>query len=158
MIRPNQMLRLSHIGVAVGLALIVPAGELERIDEIMAKENFTISIECLDFGYFRNKQWYRFDRSDSMLIVTHEHLILNYQDSTLSNTPVRVEALWRIANLLKNLKRAEIESPKKVMKQIDRTGSPVIIELYSAQDTIIMFDPAKKALPTIMGILSMHKE
>jgi len=152
------MLRLSHIGVAAGLALIVPTGELERIDEVMAKEKFTISIECLDLGCFRNKQWYRFDRSGSTLRVTHEHLILNYQDSTLSNTPARVEALWRIAGLLKDLKRAEIESPKKVMKQMDRTGSPVIIELYSAQDTIIILDPQNQALPVLMGILSMHRE
>jgi uncharacterized protein YkuJ len=152
------MLHLSHIGVAAGLALIVPTGELERIDEVMAKEKFTISIECLDLGYFRNKQWYRFDRSDSTLRVTHEHLILNYQDSTLNDTPLRSEALWRIANLLKGLKRTEIESPKKVMKQMDRNGSPVIIELYSVQDTIIMFDPENKALPALMGILSTHKE
>jgi uncharacterized protein YkuJ len=152
------MLRLSHIGVAAGLALIVPTGELERIDEVMAKEKFTISIECLDLGYSRNKQWYRFDRSDSTLRVSHEHLILNYQDSTLSSTPVRVKALWGIANLLKGLKRAEVESPKKIAKQFDRTGMPVIIELYSAQDTIVMLDPENKALPALVSILNMHKE
>lgn len=151
------MLRLSHIGVAAGLALLFPTGELDRIDGIMAEEKFSISIERLDFGFFRNKQWYRFDRSDPALRVTHEHLILNYQDSTLSNTPVRVEALWRIADLLKGLKRAEIGSPKRIMKQMDRTGTPVIIELCSGQDTIIMFDPGNKALPALTSILGLQK-
>jgi hypothetical protein len=154
------MLRLSHIGIggAACFALMAPPGDLERIDEVMAKEKFTISIERLDFGFFQNKQWYRFDRSDSTLRVTHEHMILNYQDSTLRNTPVRAEALWRIANLLKGLKRAEIESPKKVLKQMDRNGTPEVIELYSGQDTIIMLDPENRALPALLGILSMHKE
>jgi hypothetical protein len=148
-----------YIGVAViGLAGLMSANDLDRIEEVVAGKEFTISIESKSLGYFQVKEWYHFDRADSVLRVTRESLVSNAQDSAFNKTPVRTEVLTRVVGVLKDLKAAEIKSPRKVSRRMFKNGPPDILELCSAKDTIVILDPERKCRGALTGILNEDKD
>ncbi len=149
-----------HIGAiaAIGLCVGVATGDEERIDRITAMESYTISVDRMDLGYFHNMQWFRFTHHGSDLRVSHEHLVGNWQDSTLQNTPLKSEASSRIAAILKDLKRFETEEPRKYRRACNKNGMWDFINLYVTGDTVVMVDPENKVLPALFEAINQSRQ
>lgn len=148
-----------HIGAiaTIGLCFGVATSDEERIDRITAMESFTISVDRMDLGFFHNMQLFRFTQNGADLHVTHEHLVGNWQDSTLQNTPLKSEASFRIASVLKDLKRFETEESRKYRRACKKNGMWDFINLYVPGDTVVLVDPENKVLPALFKAINQSR-
>lgn len=146
------------IGLALTKTLLTvdSINESGLLKEIVQSDIFTISIQRNDLGYVNNEQKYHFVKSEQDILVSHEHLIKNLQDTSIYSAKLKNQVLDSIILLCSDIKSIQTDNPKKHNRKFNKSGVHDIILIYNDRDTIIISDVHSKAINEIPNMIKRN--
>ncbi len=127
------------------------------IHQIMSSNSISISIECLDLGYVKNKQIYYIDVASNQVYVTHRAMNKTEQDNTLNSTQVKPKVLTELTNYFTNLKTFELTQKIEHDSVFNSKTIHQFISLQSLSDTLMISDVKDEGFSKIHQIILNNK-